>query len=171
MLTTLRLILRPMILEDAHHLLELNSDPEVVRYTGDVACKDLRDAQKIITDLGQPQFEKFKMGRFTTLLKDGTYVGWCGLKFHPQTNEVDLGYRFQRRHWNQGYATESSQAALDYGFNELKLGLIEARVMPANIASIKVIQKLGMTFRGMINDPGQIPGFIKYDLKKEDYKK
>lgn len=160
-----------MTLEDAPHLLELNSDPEVIRYTGDGPCRTITEAQKIVTELSQPQFENYKMGRFTTLLKDGTYLGWCGLKFHPETNEIDLGYRFHRRYWGQGYATESSKEILHYGFTILALPLIEARVMPANVGSIKVIQKLGMTFRGLINDPGQIPGFIKYDLKIEEYKK
>lgn len=170
MLTTQRLILRPMTDEDAPHLLELNSDAEVVRYTGDGPCATLSDAQKIITDLARPQFEKYKMGRFTVLLKDGTYLGWCGLKLHPD-GEVDLGYRFHRRYWDMGYATESSLACLKYGFEELKLKRIVARVMPANVNSIKVAQKLGMTFRGLGNDPTDPSGFIVYDLTAEEFKK
>lgn len=169
MIRTERLFLRPMMIEDAAHLLELNSDPEVVRYTGDVACKDLADAVRIVTDLSHPQFEKYKMGRFSTFLHDGTYIGWCGLKNFPDHNEVDLGYRFHQRFWGKGYASEASMACLKYGFEELKLNRIVARAMPANIASIKVIQKLKMTFRGMNTDPSTASGFILYDITADEF--
>lgn len=172
MLTTPRLFLRPMKNEDALHLFELNSDPEVVRYTGDTSCASLTEATRIITELAQPQFDKFKMGRFSVFLHDGTYLGWCGLKLHHDfNNEVDLGYRFHRRYWGQGYATEASLACLKYGFEELGLKRIVAKVMPANIGSIKVVQKLGMTFRGLGMDPTDPPGFIVYDLTDEEFKK
>jgi [ribosomal protein S5]-alanine N-acetyltransferase len=171
MLETERLILRPMMIEDAIHLLELNSDPMVIRYTGDSSCKTIVDAQKIVTELSIPQFQKFKMGRFSVLKKDGTYLGWCGLKKFPEQNEVDLGYRFHQHFWGQGFATESSRESLDYGFNVLKLNKIVARAMPENIPSIKVMQKLGMTFRGIVNDPCEPHGFILYDLTSAEYNK
>lgn len=171
MLETQRLILRPMKDEDAIHLFELNADPEVIRYTGDVACLNLAEAQRIISELSFPQFYKYKMGRFSTFLKDGTYLGWCGLKYFPEKNEVDLGYRFHRRFWGQGYATESAQASLCYGFEQLGLKRILAKAMPANQGSIKVIQKLGMTFRGLINDPSEPHGFMLYDITADEYKK
>jgi ribosomal-protein-alanine N-acetyltransferase len=172
MLTTQRLVLRPMKIEDASHLFELNLDPEVVRYTGDTSCASISDALKIITDLSHPQFKNYKMGRFSVLLHDGTYLGWCGLKIHPDyDNEVDLGYRFHRRFWGMGYATEASLACLKYGFEELGLTRIVAKVMPANVGSIKVVQKLGMTFRGLGTNPTDPTGLIVYDIKAEEFKK
>lgn len=170
MLRTERLILKPMTESDASHLLELNSDPDVVRYTGDVACTDLNDALKIVTERSKPQFEQFKMGRFSVFLHDGTYLGWCGLKNFPEYNEVDLGYRFHKRYWGKGYATEASLACLKYGFEELKLKRIIARVMPANIGSIKVVQRLKMNFRGLDNSPDNPPGFVLYDLLSSEFK-
>ncbi len=169
MLETERLLIRPMKDEDALHLFELNSDPEVVKYTGDAQSTNLADAQRILIDRVYPQFHKYKMSRFTVLLKDGTYLGWCGLKYFPENDEVDLGYRFHKRHWGKGYATESSRACLEYGFNELKLKKIIARAMPANIGSIKVMQNLGMTFKGTDNDPDYASGFVRYEITNEEY--
>ncbi len=145
MLSTQRLELRPMKNEDAYHLFMLNSDPEVIRYTGDETSKNLADAQRILTDIVYPQFQKYKMGRFSVFLIDGTYVGWCGLKNYPDIHEVDLGYRFMKKFWGQGYATEAAHACLKYGFETLNLTRIVARSVPQNVASIKVMQKLGMT--------------------------
>lgn len=160
-----------MIAEDASPLLALNSIPEVVRYTGDTPTSTLEDAMKLITDTSQPQFQKYKMGRFTVSLHDGTFLGWCGLKYFPEDQEVDLGYRLHPRYWGQGFATEASLASLTYGFGELKLKRIVARAMPANTASIKVLQKLKMTFRGLDSNPRTPRGLVLYDLEAREFMK
>lgn len=166
MLETSRLIIRPALLEDAPNLFMLNSDPEVIRYTGDSNFANINEAESLIRDRMFNQFQKFKMSRFTVQLKDGTYLGWCGLKYHPETDEVDLGYRFMKRFWGQGFATESSKACLDYGFKNLNLSRIIAKAMPENIGSIKVLQKLGMTFKGYVKDPTDPCSFILYELSR-----
>jgi RimJ/RimL family protein N-acetyltransferase len=171
MLETARLILRPMQDEDAFHLYELNADPDVIRYTGDLSANSLSEASKIIHERTRPQWLQFKMGRFSTLLKDGTYLGWCGLRYFPEQEEVDLGYRFQQRFWGQGYATESSKICLQYGFETLGLKRIVAKAMPENIASLKVLQKLRMTFRGLNTDPSDPHGLILYDLTADEWAK
>lgn len=168
--TTDRLILRLQTLEDAPFLVELNSDPDVVRFTGDGSLANEAEARKILEERVFPQWYKYKMGRFTVTLKDGTFLGWCGLKFHPETDEVDLGYRFMKKHWGKGYATESSRASLDYGFHVLKLDRIIAKAMPDNKDSLKVMQKLGMTFRGFHHDPTDPHPFIVYDIKRSEWK-
>jgi ribosomal-protein-alanine N-acetyltransferase len=170
MLETDRLILRFHTLEDASALLELNSDPDVIKYTGDASNQVLADAQNVIRERLIPQEKQFKMGRLACLLKDGTYVGWCGLRFFPEDNEVDLGYRFMKKYWGQGFATESSQVCLKYGFETLGLKRIIAKAMPENVASIKVMQKLGMTFRGVGRDPKDPHTFVLYDMTEKEFK-
>lgn len=87
------------------------------------------------------------MGRWAVLRKiDGAYLGWCGLRYVPELEKVDLGYRFFKKYWGAGYATESGRACLDYGFKVLNLQTIVARAMKANIGSIRVMEKLGMQF-------------------------
>lgn len=171
MIETERLVIRPAVIEDAYNLFTLNSDPDVVRYTGDTSFKTLLDAQDLIRTRMFTQFNQYRMSRFTVLLKDGTYLGWCGLKYFPETNEVDLGYRFMKKFWGKGYATESSLACLGYGFETLKLKRIIAKAMPDNIGSIKVLQKLGMTFRGYVNDPTDPHSFLLYDMTDIEFKK
>lgn len=169
MLETDRLILRPGTLADAFNLYILNSDPEVVRYTGENSFNHVQEAEQVIKERMIPQFEKYKMGRFTVLLKDGTYLGWCGLRYFPESDEVDLGYRFMKKFWGQGYATETSKIMLKYGFETLGLKRIIAKAMPDNIGSIKVMQKLGMTFRGYSKDPHEPMSLIVYDITREQY--
>lgn len=168
--TTDRLIIRLQTYEDAPFLVELNSDPDVVRYTGNGPLANELEARKLLEELVFPQWQKYKMGRFTVTLKDGTPLGWNGLKFHPETNEVDIGYRFMKKYWGKGYATESSRAVLDYGFKTLKLDRIIATAMPENTDSLKVMQKLGMTFRGLHHDPTDPMPLVYYDIKKSEWK-
>lgn len=171
MLETKRLILRPATLDDAPHLLSLNSDPEVMHFTGDEKLLNLLEAENLIRDRMMAQYEKYKMSRFSLCLKDGTFIGWCGLKYFEDNGEVDLGYRLMKKYWGQGYATEASFAALQNGFEKLNLQKIVARAMPDNKASIKVLQKLGMTFRGLINDPSFPHAFVVYDITKSEFEK
>lgn len=171
MLETSRLTLKPGTLADAPHLLQLNSDPDVVRYTGDASLFNLLEAEKVVKERLIPQFEKYKMSRFSVFLKDGTYIGWCGLKYFPEQDEVDLGYRFMKKFWGKGFATEASLACLEYGFETLKLKRILAKAMPDNVGSLKVMQKLGMTFRGHHHDPTDPHAFVLYDMTAEEYKK
>jgi [ribosomal protein S5]-alanine N-acetyltransferase len=145
-LTTNRLILRPFEKEDASHLFELNNDPKVIRYTGDIPFETVKHAEDFI--LNYDQYEKYRMGRFSVLEKtENTFFGWCGLKYSPKFDEVDLGFRFIRKHWNQGFASEASEASLKYGFQDLKLDKVVGRAMIENIASIKVLEKVGMKFK------------------------
>lgn len=171
MFETDRLHIRLAKIEDAPLLFELNSDPEVVRYTGDVSFNNMSEVLEIIRQRMIAGWEKYKMTRMMVFLKDGTFLGWCGLKYFPETNEVDLGYRFFKKHWGKGYATESSRVMLDYGFNTLKLNRIIAKAMPENVNSIKVMHKLGMTFRGYVHDPTDPHPFVLFDITSAEYKK
>ena len=96
---------------------------------------------------GYDHYEKYGFGRWAVIRKeDGKFLGWCGLKYTPETDEYDIGFRFFRDYWNKGYATEAAQASLDYGLNDLKIKTIVGRAMKANLASIKVLEKIGMTY-------------------------
>lgn len=142
---TERLILREFQLTDAEHLFELNADPEVIQYTGDPAFASLQEAIDLITNYDQ--YKLYGYGRWSVVTKDeGEFIGWCGLKNHPQEGFIDLGYRLFKSVWGNGYATEAAKACLDYGHYELGIEEIIARVLPDNRASIRVIEKIGMTY-------------------------
>ncbi len=143
---TPRLILRRFTEADAPLILQLNSDSEVVKYLHEPTLETVEQAKKIITDIILPQY-KNNLGRWATHLKDtGEFIGWCGLKYRPEPDEIDLGYRFSQPYWGKGYATEAAKHTLDYGFTQLKLPLITGRAHIENIASLKVLEKIGMQF-------------------------
>jgi len=144
-LETPRLILREFDISDAENLFLLNSDPDVIRYTGDNHFKNLEEAKALIENY--IPYKRDGFGRWTVLLKDtNEFLGWNGLRKLEDNGYIDLGYRFLKKHWNKGYATESSLACLKYGFEKLGMTEICARAIKENVASIRVMQKCGMTY-------------------------
>lgn len=147
---TNRFYLRTFQETDALHLFSLNSDCEVLKYTGDVPFETVDDALKFIKNYRA--YLDFGMGRWAVILKENNaFLGWCGLKYNPKTEQVDLGFRFFQKYWNKGYATEAAQACIEYGFTKLKLQKIVGRAMQENKASIQVLTKVGMTYVSTID--------------------
>ena len=164
-----RLYFRETTVEDAEVMYRLNSDPEVMQYTGDISWNSVEEARGFL-DRYQ-DFRKNNMGRWAAIRKeDNEAIGWCGLKLHPN-GEVDLGYRLFKKFWNQGYATEAGLACLKYGFDQLKLQDIIGQVLPVNGASIRVLEKVGMKF--LRNDIDEETGekIIVYNISNEDFRR
>jgi RimJ/RimL family protein N-acetyltransferase len=89
-------------------------------------------------------YEKHGFSRWSVRTKENnTWTGWCGLRKNT-FGHVDLGFRFQRRFWNKGYATEASNACLKYAFENPELNRIIARSNVNNLASITVFKKLSL---------------------------
>lgn len=148
MLETSRLILREFIVDDAEALYNLNGDPDVIRFTGDVPFKEVLDAVEFIATYDE--YRTNGCGRWAMIGKsaalENQFVGWCGLKFHPESGETDVGFRLSKAYWNRGLATEAAQACIEHGFMTLRLKSIIGRAMAANTASISVLEKIGMRF-------------------------
>lgn len=165
---TPRLYLRQFILDDAGILLELNSDPEVLKYLHEPLLQDEEHAKTILTNIILPQYEK-KLGRWATYIKEtNEFIGWCGLKYRPEINEIDLGYRLMKKYWGNGYASEAAKQTIEYGFKVLGLKTITACAHIENIASQKVLEKSGMQFimEGIVDDcPVK-----KYEMKATSFK-
>ncbi|NUO01494.1 MAG: GNAT family N-acetyltransferase [Saprospiraceae bacterium] len=144
-LETERLVLREFEVADAPFYYELNADPEVLRYTGDDPFPTLESAVKFLENYDH--YAKYGFGRWTVLLREtGELLGWCGLKYLEDVEEVDLGYRFMQKYWRKGYATEAGKACIKYGLEDLKLPFIVGRAMKGNIGSIRVLENCGMTW-------------------------
>lgn len=145
-----RLYFRNFIPEDCEEMFLLNADWDVLKYTGDILFNTILEARNFIEKYQVETYEKIGYGRMTTILKEtNEVIGWCGLKYHPDIDEVDLGYRFHKRYWNQGYGTEASLACLDYAFRELAIERVEAYAVEENIGSCRVLLKSGFKFVGM----------------------
>jgi len=143
---TERTFLRKLTCDDAEDFYSLNLDPEVTKYTGDVAFKNIDNAKKFLKDYDQ--YEKYGVGRLAVIDKKTLkFIGWCGLKYSEDKDEYDIGFRFFKEFWNKGYATETAKKCLEFGFNHLGINLIVGRAMKENIGSIKVLEKIGMSFK------------------------
>ena len=163
---TPRLILREFALDDAKSMWELNSDPEVIKYTGDPPFASVEKAREFL--LNYKDYEKNGFGRWAVITKaSNSFIGWCGLKLNEQ-NLVDLGFRFFRKEWNKGYATEAAEACLEHGFLKLNLNEIIGRVASENKASIKVLEKLSMDYWKNDSCKG-IEDSLYYRITKEQY--
>lgn len=143
---TERLLLREITPNDKEALFKLHSNPEVQKYTGEPVVKSIEEIEKAI--LGRiKHYKKYGFGRWATFLKkEMQFVGWAGLLYLPEFDEIDLGYRFLPEYWGLGIATEASYAILKYGFDTLRLKKIIAIALKENKASIRVMEKVGMEF-------------------------
>ena len=144
---TERLIIRPFTLEDLAPSYEMNLDAEVSRFTGDGGVVSEREIERRITENVFGDYEKYGYGRLAVELKsEHKFIGFTGLKFLEDLQEVDLGYRFMKAYWGQGIATEAGHACLKLGFETLGLKRIIAMVLPENKGSVNVLKKLGFTY-------------------------
>ncbi len=145
---TERLLLRTFTELDAPLIYELNHDPDVTRFTHDT-IKDPDHAEEILIKKILPQYALYNFGRWAVHLKPCLeFLGWCGLKFRAELNEIDLGYRVKKNCWGKGYATEAAYASIKYGFENLNLLRIVGRAEHNNVASCKVLEKCGRTYIG-----------------------
>jgi ribosomal-protein-alanine N-acetyltransferase len=84
-------------------------------------------------------------GRWALIHKpDKKLIGWCGLAPLDKTDEIEIGYGIAKEYWGRGLTTEAAAATIRYGFEELKLNQIVAVAMPENIASRRIMEKIGM---------------------------
>jgi RimJ/RimL family protein N-acetyltransferase len=163
-LETDRLYLREMTPDDAEQAYLLNLDPEVVKYTGDVAFKSIAEAKTFLENYSH--YKEYGFGRWAVIAKaNDEYLGWCGLKYTKDLDEFDIGFRFFKKHWNKGYATEAAKACIEIGFTKFGMKTIVGRVMQANIGSIKVLEKIGLTFDKTFDFDGQAG--LLYKIEKQ----
>ncbi|WP_042416902.1 GNAT family N-acetyltransferase [Streptacidiphilus anmyonensis] len=151
-LTTDRLLLRPPSEEDIAPLLEMNTDPEVMRYIGDGSPgpSDPESTAGIVARARQGWADN-GFGMLSVLTRDGgEYAGWVTLaepRFLPQLLPVvEIGWRFRRAFWGRGYATEAAAPLLAFAFDEAGLDRIVSIRHPDNDRSRRVMEKLGLRF-------------------------
>jgi len=141
--STPRLLLRPLTVADAPDVFELNSNEEVMKYTGQPLMQSIDEAVNFLTYYSD--YETYGYGRWACVLKDtGEFIGVFGLRYFDFANEVDIGGLFKPAFWNKGYAKEAAKGCINYGFEVLKLKVISGKCSAQNIASIKIMESLGM---------------------------
>jgi RimJ/RimL family protein N-acetyltransferase len=165
---TKRLSLREFQETDARSLYELNRDPEVLRYTGDVAFESEIRAREFLKQYNS--YTTHGYGRWAVIQREtGMFIGWCGFKFNEE-GFTDIGFRYFREEWNKGYATEAARACLAYGFETIGLEKIIGRAAIGNLRSIRVLEKLDMHFWKEAPCEG-IPRAVYYRINARDFNK
>jgi len=161
---TERLYLRRFMLKDASALFKMNSNPNVLQYTGDACFKNIKTTEDFIKSYNH--YDTYNMGRWAVCGKrQGEFLGWCGLKYHPEEDYVDIGYRFFEKHWNKGFATEATKGVLSYAFNVLRIQDIYAYTDKRNLGSMKVAEKSGLSFLKEVIHEGNLTNI--YHIKNE----
>ncbi len=148
---TERLFIRPFTLDDAEEYLPLVSDPDVIRYTGEEPQTSVESVREILATRPLRDYAIHGFGRMACIEKSsGRLIGFSGLKFLNELQEVDIGYRFLPAYWGKGYATESAHVLMQQGANEFGIDRIIGLVQPENKASSNVLLKLGLGFERKI---------------------
>lgn len=155
-LETERLQLRCLTTDDAEFILELLNEPSWLRFIGDRGVRTLEDARAYIVNGPGAMYERHGVGLYLVESKsDATPLGICGLIRRDALEDIDIGFAFVPRHWGKGYALESAAAVLEHGRDSLGLRRIVAITSLDNDSSIRLLEKLGMTFERTLRMPGE----------------
>ena len=172
-LATPRLVLRRFTATDAPLLFELDSDPEVMRFLNGGLPPDFA----AIRDTYLPRFlanydRSDDFGYWAAEeLPAREFIGW--FHFRPTLEKpdvIELGYRLMRKAWGRGLATEGSRALIADGFARLGVDRVEATTMAANVASRRVIEKLGMSLVEHYTEerfPGADKDAVRYRVMRQ----
>lgn len=150
-LETKRLSLRHLRDEDAEFMLELLNDPAFIQNIGDRKVRTVDGAKGYIQKGPLASYAKHGFGLYLVQLKEsGESMGMCGLIKRDQLEDVDIGYAFLPKYRARGYAIEAALAVKEHAREAIGLKRIVAIVDPRNAGSIRVLEKLGMTFEKMV---------------------
>jgi len=145
---TARLVIRHFAIDDAGAMEAVFCDPEVMRYSED----GVQPPQFVHVWVANTidYYPMWGFGMWAVIEKETRdLIGYAGLSRFPNRcgpNEVELGFRLARPYWGRGYATEAATATCDYALHKLRLPRIIAMIDPDNVASVRVAEKIGMTF-------------------------
>jgi RimJ/RimL family protein N-acetyltransferase len=178
-LETERLLLRRFTENDVENLVELDSDPEVMRFITGGRGTPREEVENEVLPAFLDHYERYAGYGFWAAIEKSTgrFLGW--FHFRPAEgappDEVELGYRLRRSAWGQGYATEGSRALIDKGFAELGVERVVASTMVVNVASRRVLEKAGLRLVRVFHQPwpdyieGEEEGDVEYAIVRREW--
>ena len=153
-LQTERLFLRQATIEDVEAVFAIFSDLKVIQFHDLDTFTHLDEANKVI----ERRIRSFRSGRGIRWLivqkQNNCPVGSCGFTWLKDLNAAEVGYELSSRYWRQGIMSEALSAILQYGFQIAKVESVIAEVMLLNIASKKLLKKLGFQSQGILKKRG-----------------
>ena len=174
-LHTARLRLRPFTDEDADALFALHSNAYVLRYWDSPPWSDRARAERFIATCRQIADEGSGARLAIDHLSDRTFLGWCSLtRWNPDFRSASLGYCLDQAAWGQGYATEAACALLRWAYDTLDLNRVQAETDTRNVASARVLEKLGFVREGTLREDCVVNGDVSdswvYGLLRRDWR-
>ncbi len=145
-LQTSRLLLHPWAFEDAPALFQILQEPDIFKYFPRTAPPRREWVDKYIAH-HFAHWQERGYGHWAVVTKnDGQVAGWTGLEYLPELDQTEVAYLLSKQVRGRGYATEAARAAIAFGFGTCHLPVIIGLVHPENVASVRVLEKCGLTF-------------------------
>lgn len=144
---TPRLIISKITLKDSAFFLELVNTPQWLKYIGDRQIKTVTDAKNYLRNVTLKSYDDFGFGFYKLQIKDTKKtIGICGLVKRKQLDDVEIGFALLPEFENKGFGYEASIAVLDLAKEKFQIKKITAITLPTNKISVKLLEKLGLTF-------------------------
>lgn len=160
-LHTARLRLRPFTDADGDALFALHSSAYVLRYWDSPPWSERACAERFIAACQQMADEGTGARLALDRLSDGAFIGWCGLtRWNPDYRSASLGYCLHDAAWGYGYATEAASALLEWAFDTLDLNRVQAETDTRNVASARVLEKVGFMREGTLREDCVVNGEV-----------
>jgi RimJ/RimL family protein N-acetyltransferase len=174
-LHTARLRLRPVTSADADALFALHSNPNVLRYWDAPPWSERARAERFIATCRQIAEAGSGARLVMERASDGAFIGWCGLtQWNADYRSASLGYCLSDVAWGYGYATEAARALLQWAFVTLDLNRVQAETDTRNVASARVLEKLGFVREGTLREDCVVDGEVSdswvYGLLKRQWR-
>lgn len=167
MFQTERLHIRKIDIKDAPFVFELLNSPGWLQYIGDRGVSDLKKAEAYIEERYFPSY-KNGLGNFIVVHKDfGKPIGSCGLYKRDNLEYPDIGFAFLPEYLGKGYGYEAASAMLEYALTDLKLEKVLGFTVDYNVASIKLLEKLGLKNVGTFQLEDDDEELLLFQITKE----
>ena len=151
MISSHRLFIRPITLDDAPFILTLLNEPSFLRYIGDKQVRTVEDARQYILNGPVASYERYGFGLCLMELREPTTpVGMCGILKREELPDPDIGFALLPDFWGKGLAFEAATAVLSDARERLKIERILAITSLDNDASINLLERLGFKFDGVV---------------------
>ncbi|CAG9191397.1 Protein N-acetyltransferase, RimJ/RimL family [Paraburkholderia tropica] len=151
-LNTTRLVLRPLRDEDARALFVMWSDVDAMRFSFPAMTR-LDQAVDRVSRLSKTSTDGKDCICVVESQATGELLGTCIL-FHAdeQCRRAEIGFSLQRAHWGKGYMNEAASALIEHAFSTLNMHRIEADIDPRNVASARLLERLGFVREGLLRE-------------------
>lgn len=166
---TERLRLRRLTLDDAGLMLSIWNDPAFIRFVGDRSIRTIEEARAALEAGAFKLYAEHGFGPYRMSLKsNGSAVGICGLFRRAGLEDTDIGFATLPQHCGRGYGFEAARAVVEHARIDARLTRLTALVSPENVASVRLIEKLGMMFEKIIRMPGETADVRLYAIQLTD---